>query len=192
MTTTYANEEKNQVTSNKGSENSQISPPVVKVEAQCRIKLVADGIRAVRAFTSGIVHNVSRSHVRKVALHVITTALAEWCSKGVQLASRASNRTIVQFCDDHTTNHTREGVELVQPSAPEARDLGLWDGDTAEEGEDNDYERVHYYRSVSKMYWYDNARVDLHSIAMNVLGVTAESICPSVTEKTSQIRMMRN
>ena len=48
----------------------------------------------------------------------------------------------MQLRDDHAADESREGIELVQPSAPELRDLGLGDRDATEKGECDDDEWV--------------------------------------------------
>lgn len=48
----------------------------------------------------------------------------------------------MQLCGDHAADEAGEGVELVQPGAPEAGHLGPGNRDAAEEREDDDDGRV--------------------------------------------------
>lgn len=48
----------------------------------------------------------------------------------------------MEFSDNHASNQSREGIELIQPCAPELGDLGFGDRHTAEEGEGDDDEGV--------------------------------------------------
>jgi len=60
----------------------------------------------------------------------------------LEFFGRAFHGAAVQFCDDHATDETSEGVELVEPCTPELRDLWFRDRDAAEERESDDYEGV--------------------------------------------------
>jgi len=48
----------------------------------------------------------------------------------------------LQLRDDHAADQPRERIKLVEPGAPKTRNLRLGDGDSAEEGEDDDEEGV--------------------------------------------------
>jgi hypothetical protein len=55
----------------------------------------------------------------------------------VELTALALDFEVVKFGDDHTPDESCEGIEFIEPHAPELRNLGLGDSDTAEEGEDD-------------------------------------------------------
>ena len=48
----------------------------------------------------------------------------------------------MELRNHHTANKTSEGIELIEPRAPEFRDLRFWDCDAAEKGECYDDEGV--------------------------------------------------
>lgn len=152
MTCTYAEEKENEIASNKGSKDAQIPPPVAEIEAQGAVELVADRVSAVRAIAGGVVDKVSGSHVLEKGLHVVSASLSCWRSEGVQFARSATDRAVVQLGDDHAANQACEGIELVQPGAPETRNLRFGNGDTAEKGKDNDHKWIHCSESASLSY----------------------------------------
>jgi len=57
--------------------------------------------------------------------------------EGVEFFGSAHNRQAVKFGRHHAGDEAGEGVELVEPCAPEAGDLGLGNRHAAEEGEDD-------------------------------------------------------
>ena len=60
----------------------------------------------------------------------------------MEFARCANDLAALELGDDHTANEAGEGVELVEPAAPETGDVGVGDGDAAEKRENDDDEGV--------------------------------------------------
>lgn len=113
-----------------------------KVVAEGRVKLVADLVRAVIAGRRVVCAEVARAAGGKEVGHVLAARLAGRRGERVELGRRALDLAAVELGDDHAADEARERVQLVQPRAPEARDLRLGNRDAAEEREDDDDEGV--------------------------------------------------
>jgi hypothetical protein len=131
-------EKNDQVAANECSKDTKISPPVIERVSKRLVELVADLVRTVLAYIGRVVQNVTCSTAAEEIGHVVSAVLALRCAECVELASCTFNLTAVKFSDDHTTDQAREGVKLVEPDTPELGNLGLGNGNTTEEGEDND------------------------------------------------------
>lgn len=129
---TYTEEKEDQIASNKGNEDAHVPPPVVEGEIEAFIELVSDRESTILACTGGIIDEVSRTTGREEINHVFTTSLASWRVEKVELCSFADNGKIVKFGDDHSADQTSEWIQLVEPSTPEFRNLGLGNCDTTE------------------------------------------------------------
>ncbi len=139
---THADEQQNQITADESSKDTQIPPVIVETEPQGLIELIPDLVGAILTQIRRVLRQVPRAPVLEERAHIFATSLASRRTKGIELGRGALDGAIVQFRDDHTADETGERVELVEPGAPEGRDLRLRDGDTAKEGEDDDDERV--------------------------------------------------
>jgi len=131
-------EQNGQIARDERSKDAQISPPVAKCESERLEELVADFVRAVPAYVGRVVEDVARRAAAEEIRHVVAAVLARGGAELLVFAGRAFDFAAVHFGHDHAANQACEGVELVEPDAPEFGDQGLGDGDTAEEGEDDD------------------------------------------------------
>lgn len=131
-------EQDDQVTSNERSENAQISPPVVEFISERLVELVTNLVCAVFAYVGSVVKNVPRCAAAEEILHVGAAVFTIGCAELVEFARCAFDFAVVEFRDDHAADEACEGVELVEPDTPELGDQGLGDGDTTEQGEDDD------------------------------------------------------
>jgi hypothetical protein len=130
-------EKNNQVASNESSEDTQVSPPVAELVSKRSVKLVADLVGAVVADVGGVIKQVPRRAAGEEVAHVCSTVLTLWGAELVELCGCTFDREIMEFGNDHASNEASEGVKLVEPYTPELGDLGLGDGNTTEEGEDD-------------------------------------------------------
>ncbi|GKT49565.1 uncharacterized protein ColSpa_09746 [Colletotrichum spaethianum] len=129
---TYSHEEDDDVATDKRRKDTKVPPAVTKVQAQRLVELVA--------------HLVSGPAVVEEGLHVVAARLALRRREGVELGLGAGDLEIVQRRDDHAADEAREGVELVEPGAPEAGHLRGGDSDTAEEGKGDHDEGIELRR----------------------------------------------
>lgn len=106
------------------------------------VELVSNLVRAVLARRGRVVDNVTCSAALEEARHVLPACLTRWRTEAVELALGTHHWQIVQFRRDETGDEASEGIELVEPGAPEAWDLWFRDCHTAKEGEDDDDEWV--------------------------------------------------
>jgi len=139
---TYTQKQQAQITPHKRSQDPQIPPSIPKVQSKALIELITDLIRTVLTSTRRIIHNIPIPSPLEETRHVLPTSLSRRRSKMLQLFRRASHSPAMQFRDDHAADEARERVELIQPRAPEFRDLRLRDGDAAEERECDDDEWI--------------------------------------------------
>jgi hypothetical protein len=122
----------NQIARNKRSKDTQIPPPIAELVSQRLVELVADLVRAVTAHIGRVVEEVPRRAAREEVAHVLSAGLALGRAKHVEFCRRANDFPVVKFGDDHAADEAREGVQFVEPDAPELGNLRLGDGDTAE------------------------------------------------------------
>ena len=131
------NEEDHQVTGDKSGEDTEITPPVAELVAERGVELVANLVGAVLACLGGVVEEITRSTAGEEVAHVRSAFLALWGLELVEFSGCALNGEVVEFGDNHASDEAGEGVEFVEPDAPELGDGGLGDRDTAEEGEND-------------------------------------------------------
>ena len=136
------NKQQEQITTNKRRKNPQIPPTVIKTNQQRLKELIANFKRTVLTDIRHVVSDISRAAILKERRHVFATVLVSGGREGVVFEGLADDGLVVEFGDDHGGDETGEGVEFVEPGAPEFGDLGFGDGDAAEEGEDDDDERI--------------------------------------------------
>lgn len=135
-------EQQDQIAPDEGGQNPKVPPSRVEADAKRRVELVADPVGAVRAVRRRVVLQIPRPAGGEEGGHVLPARLAGGGGEAVELARRADDGHLVQLRGHQAGDEAGEGVELVQPGAPEAGDGGLGDGDAAEEGEDDDDEGV--------------------------------------------------
>jgi hypothetical protein len=131
-------EKNDQVAADKRSKDTQVPPPVIERVSKRLVKLVSNLVRAILAYVGRVVQKVTWCTAAKEVGHVVSAVLALRRAERVEFASCALDFAAVKFGDDHTADQTCEGVELVEPDTPEFGNLGLGNGDTAEEREDDD------------------------------------------------------
>ncbi|GKT65725.1 hypothetical protein ColTof4_03509 [Colletotrichum tofieldiae] len=139
-------EKNDHVATDKRRKDTKIPPAVAEFQAQRLVELVADLVGAVLAARRVVVGEVSGPAVVEKGLHILAARLALWRREGVELGLGAGDLEIVQRRDHHAADEAGEGVELVEPCAPEAGHLRGGDGDTAEQGEGDHDEGVELRR----------------------------------------------
>lgn len=131
-----------EITDDKRRVNAQIPPPVREIQAERARELVPNLVRAVPAHLRRVLREVPGAAGGEEIRHVIPARGAGGGGEGVELGGRADDGAVVQFRDDHAADEAREGVQLVEPAAPEPGDLRRRHGDAAEHGEDDNHEGV--------------------------------------------------
>lgn len=139
---TYTQEEDNDVAANKAEENTQISPAVVKAQAQRVVKLIANAVLAVFAVLGRVGDQVTRSSSLEERRHVFATSRTVRCGESVQLSALADDLEIVESSGDTSTDETSEWIELVEPRAPTFGHLRGRDSNTTEESKEDGDERI--------------------------------------------------
>jgi hypothetical protein len=131
-------EQDSQVASDEGSKDAQIPPPVLELVTKRLVELVANLVCAILAHIGRIVEKVARCTTAKEIGHVLSAILSLGSAELIEFARVANDGQVVKFGDYHAADKAREGVELVEPYAPEFRDQRLRNSDTAEQSEDDD------------------------------------------------------
>jgi hypothetical protein len=131
-------EENSQVTDNKRSKDTQISPSIAELIAKRLVEFIADLVCAISAHIGCVIQEVARRTTTKEVGHVVSAVLTLRCAELIELASVALDLAAVKFSDNHTANQACEGVEFVEPDTPKLGNLRLGDSDTTKEGEDDD------------------------------------------------------
>lgn len=135
-------EENDKVGCDEGSEDTQVPPAVAEFISERLEKFVPNLECAVLTHISCIVEEVTWSSAGEEIAHICSAVLARGSSELVEFHWCTLNSLLMEFGNDHTADKTGEGIELVQPSTPEAGDLRLGNRDTAEKCKDNDDERI--------------------------------------------------
>lgn len=126
---------------------------------------------------------VPDSRVHKVSGPLHARLARRWLEDR-ELDRRAGDLEAVKLGGDHARNKTSEGVELVQPHAPELGDGGLGDRHTAEQGELDAQVSIQECAEEGNGVLTVTRTKGLSSEAMKTLGVRAAIICPRVTANT--------
>jgi len=132
-----SNEKNNQVTRDESGEDAKVSPSVAKVVTKGLEELIANLVCAVLASISCVVDNVTGRTAREKVAHICTAVLSRRSIESIEFGRCACDLEVMEFGHNHASNKTREGVELVEPHAPELGNLGLGNCDTAEQGKDD-------------------------------------------------------
>lgn len=140
---TRSNEQDSQVAKDERDEDAKIPPPVAERVSKWVVKLVTNLERTVIAQVRCFIKKISRGPVREEVAHVIAAGLTVGSAELIELGRGAGDRQIVKLGDDHAADEACEGVEFVEPDAPELGDLRLGDRDTAEQREDDNNEGVY-------------------------------------------------
>jgi len=112
------------------------------MEVETLVKLIPNSVGAVFTCVGDIVDEIPRAAVGEEIAHILTTLHTCWRGESVELHGSADDRLVVELGDNHAADKASEGIQLVEPCAPEFGDLSLGDRNTTEEGEGDDDERV--------------------------------------------------
>ena len=140
---TRSNEQDSQVAKDERDKDAKIPPPVAERVSKRVVELVTNLECTVIAQVRSFIEKISRGPAREEVAHVLAAGLTVGSTELIVLGRGTGDRQIVKLGDDHAADEAREGVEFVEPDAPELGDLRLGDRDTAEQCEDNDDEGVY-------------------------------------------------
>lgn len=135
-------EQDDQIAGDKGGQDTEVPPPVVKSKAKGLVELVARPICAIFTGAGGMVVQVARPAGGEEVTHILAAGLTTGGGEAVVFGRGTLDDSIVQLGRHHAADQPGEGVELVEPDPPELGYLWGRDGDAAEEGEDDEDEGV--------------------------------------------------
>ena len=139
---THSNQQNGNITRHKRGKNTQIPPPIPPIHLHPLQELLSILERAELAVTPRLVDEIPRAARLEEISHILAARLPDGCDEAVQLPRRAFDFPACQFRGGHAADEAGEGVEFVEPGAPEGGHGGGRDGDAAEEGEGDDDEGV--------------------------------------------------
>lgn len=111
---------------------------MIEREAKRFIELIPNSVCTIFTRTCEIIPQIPRTSIFKEPSHILPTTLPTGGLKPIEFQLRALHNPIMQLRRHHPPYQPCERDELVQPHAPEIRDLRFRNGDAAEEGEDDD------------------------------------------------------
>ena len=119
-----------------------VSPPILVPDIQWDEEVFSHGVRTVPTI-GGIVRVVEVStECRHELVRPSTARLTRWWVKHGKFVGFTLDLESMKLGRDHRGHDPSEGIEVIQPRPRPSADIGIWNSDATEGGEDGHDERV--------------------------------------------------